>query len=600
MEKNEVFNKGKLGGRTLDTNQDEIVSMDHTSALIEESLPQSPETVMSKSREARQSRGIKFIRTIQDMKERFPNAKIYFHNDMDGFASSLIARELLTDLGFSVRAGDIFPLNHLMINEAKLDESNLFLFVDIKPPTTLPGNDNEGFGTLRNVLCVDHHITKNPIHLNSPNYFLFSTHNEEDELPPTATSLMAYLLYVSNIVNLSYPDFIKHEFLNLSKSIRYLVLQATIADYLHLLSDDIGPNQLKYHSSSQGIDVDLAIKLSIATSLLLGAKDSQMERFYDFYEEPLDNMSENFFLRRFKDRIAPVELIFSFAEHIRMVFDQFSAEVRKAISGEKITLEAQIRTDEDKLEMYEQAKISIELEDSTSSDGKEQKFYSQEIEKIRNRMSIDGKQLGKLVERLEKTSIKGVKGLALFIPIQPNEQTRGILSSLFYYEGWKNIVVEVSEQKSTWSSRGFNREELEDYMTIISMDSQKFNDFRLIDSAKRKYPGLLRTPELSIITGYSGGMGGRGKIYGGIITGQAIPALETNASVPPKMEENFGIIPDSKFWDPAVQVIKSRFFKDDDWFSVQIGGGSEFCNILKKHMDLLIVHLAGRSKTFRV
>ncbi|MDP6156689.1 MAG: hypothetical protein QGH39_12675 [Candidatus Thermoplasmatota archaeon] len=598
-EKNDYKNENSAK-RFLDIEKENKADPISISAGRNESVDITREKVNNESNDPPLSRGKKFINTLQNMKKRFPVAKIFFHNDMDGFASSLIAKELLNGLGFGIRAGDIFPLNHLMINEVKLDESNLYLFVDIKPPDPHPGTDQTGEESPPNVFCVDHHITNNPIHLNSPRFFLFSAHNEEDELPPTATSLMAYLLFGIVNPNLSYPDFIKHDFLKLSKRIRYLVLQATIADYLHLLSHDIGSNQLKFHTSSQGIDVDLVIKLSIATSLLLGKKDMQMGMFYDFYEEPLNNICENFFLDRFRERIAPVEVLFNFAEHIRIVFGQFSKEVFKGISEEKITLEATIKTDEDKLEMYLQANISIEMEDIVSSDMKEQKFYSQEIEKIRNRMAIDRKQLSKLAERLDKTCIKGVKGLALFIPRQPNEQTRGILSSLFYYEGWKNIVIEVSEQKSTWSSRGFNREELEKYLTIVSMDSQKFTDFRLADSATRKYPGLLSTPELSIITGYSGGMGGRGKIFGGIITGRAIPSLEKNTSARLETEEDFGIIPDSKFWDPAVQVIKTRFFKDDDWFSVQIGGGSESSNILKKHLDLLIVNLAGRNKTFRV
>jgi len=595
MEEDEDFihEMGERVQKTVDVNGNEPVK---PSAGLDESTWK--ESDMGDQGTSSPSRGKKFINTLQGKKEIFPRAKIFFHNDMDGFASSLLAKELLSRLGFTVTAKDIVPLNHLMINEAKLDEVNLFFFVDIKPPVSPPGTGLVNGGIPPNIFCVDHHITNDPLHLNSPNFFLFSAHNEEDELPPTATSLMAYLLYGSESRNIRYPDFIKYEFLKLAKSTRYLILQATIADYLHLLSDDIDYNQLKYHTSSQGIDVDMVIKLSIAISLLLGAKDTQMEQFYDFYEEPLNNLRENFFYERFKKRIAPVEVIFNFAEQIRTVFDRFSEEVYKKISEEKINLDAQIRTDKDKLDMYQQAKISVE-EDSASSHLEEQKFYSQEIEKISNRMAMDSKQLEKVDERLKKTRLKGVTGLALFIPTQPNEQTRGILSSLFYYEGWKNIVIEVSEQKSTWSSRGFNREELEEYMTIVSMDSQKFTDFRLADNATRKYPGLLSTPELNIITGYSGGMGGRGKIYGGIITGQAIPALNGDAATRPKLERDFGGIPDSKFWDPAVQVIKSRFFKDDDWYSVQIGGGSESCNILKKHMDLLIVHLAGRSKTVR-
>ena len=541
------------------------------------------------------------LRALAENVGRYPNAKIIFHNDMDGFASSLLAKHLLEAMGFNINVMNIIPISHVDMGKMALGGNFLYLFIDIRP--SLPVDEDSGISEIAgNIFCIDHHMTGPDSVFDTPNFFVFCEHSNEEIFPPTATSLVSFLLSVHNDWVDDYADLMKNGPERIPQNIWHLIIQATIADYLHLLSNDIGPNHLKTHTSVEDIDVDQYIKMSIATSLMLGVEGGREEFLIPFYEETLEKIDTRYFLERLVDRLHPVEVIFNFVEYVKRICEKFSAEVRKDIEDEERTLDMQIKKDEEQLELYRQAKVSAEKEGDPSNNEEEmeKERYSQEMGKIENRLNIDRNKLVKLSDNKNMTRLRNLRGLVLFIPRQGNEQTRGILSSLFYYEGFKNLIIEGTEQRSTWSSRGFNREELESFLTTISIDSRKFTDYKLADSAHEKYPGFISKPLVKITTGYSGGMGGRGKIFGGIITGQAVPALENFQENEGAITANLKDIPDSRFWGSAIQAIKDKFFKDDLWISIQMGGGGVSSSILKDDIDILILHLLGRNKTFRL
>ena len=543
--------------------------------------------------------GAGFIDSLRRMRSLYADAKIVFHSDMDGFASALIAKHLLERLGYNVVITKIVPAAHINITNVDMEEDLLYFFVDIRPPRT---GDN--------VFCVDHHMTNDTAGVLSGNYFLFSEQIDEEMIPPTATSLVAYLDHIQKGFSRDYQSFIRYGSGYISHSIWYLIIQATIADHLWLLSEDVGSNQLKKYTVSEDVDVDLCIKLSIAISLLLGRKKDEkdekekktdpMDVFYDFFREPLKNLDETYFLDRLKDRLQHVDAIFGFVDRINRTYGKFRDEIAQEMEREMGTLEIEIRTGEERLVGYQQAVDQIEKEGDAPSGEDEKGFYGAEIEKIRNRLSQDNNRLQKLKEIRDQIHLKPLEKLALFIPLQKNEQTRGILSSLFYYKGWKNTIIEVDEHKSTWSSRGFNREELKALLEIVSIDSREFTEYKLADSARKKYPGFVNKPDVVITTGYSGGMGGRGKIFGGIITGHAVPTMEANEDGGIEIGKGLKDLPDRRFWSPATQAIKSRFFKDDDWLTIQIGGGTVSCSILDNDVDMLIVHQLGITRTYRI
>jgi len=534
-----------------------------------------------------------FIDSLRRMRSRYAHAEIIFHSDMDGFASSLMAKHLLERLGYKVAISDIVPATHINVANIDMTGDLLYFFVDIRPPRS---GDN--------VFCVDHHMTNDTVSVCSENYFLFSEHIDEEMIPPTATSLMAYLNHMLKGFSEDYQTFIRRGSGDISHSIWYLIIQATIADHLWLLSEDVGPNQLKKYTMCEDVDVDLHIKLSIAISLLLGRekdeKTDPMDVFYEFFREPLENLDGTYFHSRLEGRLEHVEVIFGFIDRINRTYDEFRDGIAQEMEREIGTLEIELRTGEERLVHYQQAVDQIEKEGVTSNGEDEKEFYGKEIEKIRHRFIQDRTRLQKLKDIRVQTHFRPLEKLALFIPLQRNEQTRGILSSLLYYKGWKNTIIEVAEHKSTWSSRGFNREELEALLEIVSIDSREFTEYKLADSARKKYPGFVNRPDVMIMTGYSGGMGGRGKIFGGIITGQAVPTLEGGEEA--RIENGKGLknLPDRRFWSPAAQVIKTRFFKDNDWLTIQIGGGTVSCSILDNEVDMLIVHQLGISKTYRI
>ncbi len=581
-------------------NPERSFSVSNGSLKQQVSSPHGPQSVVHNDRDIDQgANGERFIASLRRMRSRYADAKIVFHSDMDGFAASLLAKHLLERLGYAVAVSDIAPATHINVANIDMEKDMLYFFVDIRP---VRSGDN--------IFCVDHHMTNDKISISSNNYFLFCEHMDVEMIPPTATSLMAYLDHISKSFSEDYQTFIKHGSEDISHSIWYLIIQATIADHLWLLSEDVGPNQLKRYTMGEYIDVDLCIKLSIAISLLLGRKKDEkdeedkktdpMDVFYEFFREPLANLDGTYFHDRLRDRLQHVEVIFGFIDRINRTYAEFRDGIAHEMEREIGTLEIELRTGEERLVHYQQAVDQIEKEGETSGGEGEKEFYDKEIEKIRHRFTQDSNRLQKLKDIRVQTHFRPLEKLALFMPLQRNEQTRGILSSLLYYKGWKNTIIEVAEHKSTWSSRGFNREELEALLEIVSIDSREFTDYKLADSARKKYPGFVNRPDVMIMTGYSGGMGGRGKIFGGIITGQAVPTLEGGEEARIENVKGLKNLPDRRFWSPAAQVIKTRFFKDNDWLTIQIGGGTVSCSILDNEVDMLIVHQLGISKTYRI
>ncbi len=546
--------------------------------------------------------GIRFLDALGDAQKRYPCARIVFHNDMDGFASSLIAHGLLRRMGYKVDPKTALPCTHIEVPNIDMKNEMLHFFVDIRPQSSSdPGKGPGSIG--ENVFCVDHHIARDSREVSSSNFFIFCTHEEEGEFPPTATSLMSYLLCLEESRDEDYHSFMRCRHSNVPPSLRYLILQATIADHLWLLSKDIPPNPLKLFTVGQKIDVELYIRLSIATSLMLGRKKDRMKGLTELYGIPLEEVDDGKFLVKLEPLLGSVEAIFGFVERVRKIFEELSGEVMGEIHREMSTIEIRMGNDGERLTQYRDVLVEAETEGGSSS--REKDFYTQESQKIGSRLAADGKRYDMLKQLRAYAGLGSLRGLALFVPSQENEQTRGILSSLLYYFGWKNIIIEGSDEKSTWSSRGWGREYLEELLTTVTIDSPKeFDEYRLTDIAKKKHPDIMEeeggVPSVTIISGYSGGMGGRGKIFGGIITGQALPPMDAVEEGDPDVDREIDELPERRFWSPAVQAIRNRFFEDNGWLTIQVGGGRMSSSILENKFDILIVHFMGSSRTFRV
>lgn len=547
--------------------------------------------------------GSRFLGALKEARDRFNQAMIVFHNDMDGFASSLLAYHLLAGMGYSIRIEEIEPSTHIEIANKKFKQDCLYLFVDIRPRRGQ--HEKDGGDIPDHFFCVDHHISRDREEILSPRYFIFCTHDDADEFPPTATSLMAYLLYLKDERRDDYHSFMRRHHSEVSPALRYLILQATIADHLWLLSGDAPYNGLKEVTTRDNVDVELHVRLSITTSLMLGRSKKRMEGLSDLYSLGLDELNEGLFRSRLQQHMSSVEAIFGFVERIRGLSGELSEEVSEEIRKEVSTIETRGINDEERLKEYREGLLRAEEEGGATD--REAEFYSQETQKIENRLNADTKRRNVLADHLILAGLGSLEGLALFLPPQENEQTRGILASLLYFYGWKNIIIEGSEERSTWSSRGFMRVELERLLTTVTIRSpREFDEFKLTDDAIKKHPDIVAetglTPEIRIISGYSGGMGGRGKIFGGIITGQALPPgpLPLHEEGSPEMMEDPGELPDRKYWSPAVQAIRNRFFEDNRWLTIQVGGGRLYSSILENKFDLLIVHFVGTTRTLRM
>jgi len=94
-------------------------------------------------------------------------------------------------------------------------------------------------------------------------------------------------------------------------------------------------------------------------------------------------------------------------------------------------------------------------------------------------------------------------------------------------------------------------------------------------------------------------MGGRSKIFGGIVS-SSIHLDKANINSFEMMQGKSALsdIPHQRYWRPTIQAIKEKF-KANDWFTVQVEGGSLKGNIIENEWELLLFHLVGKNRTTR-
>ena len=117
-----------------------------------------------------------FLENLRSLKDDYPNAAIYFHNDMDGLASAIIAKDLLVSMGYHVTPKEMVPITHIDREHIVKDPTILSLYLDIHPTYEA-----------ENVLCVDHHgqETKN---LDKSRWFVLPPGEDDGEFPTVTAS----------------------------------------------------------------------------------------------------------------------------------------------------------------------------------------------------------------------------------------------------------------------------------------------------------------------------------------------------------------------------------------------------------------------------
>ncbi len=565
--------------------------------------------------------GLQFLEYLQKRKETYRAVKLYFHNDMDGFASSLLVNHLLTKIGYEIPLENIHPLAHVNLNNVAIDEQHLFFFVDIRPPSSafkessLAGEDRP---FMENVFCVDHHTT-----LDSPlsphaNFFLYN-YEIDDILPSTATFLMYYLVMLEKGIRGTYGALMREWMTNPPMNTRYLLLQATIADHLHLLSEKLPNNPLRYLSNLLIEDMDAYVLLSITTSLLLGGDGGHMDMFRQLYSEALGNINQELMAQKLENNLSQVLSLFEFVDILMKKRKEFIDDMAKDMDGEIQRTEAGISGMTDTLNNYNTAadKIKEELSFQNIAMGK-LKDLRNDYMGIREQMTRLENQIGIELGRLEKQKVlryhlvaEGDINLSVFLPPQNNDQVRGILSSLLFYHGNNNIIIEEKTSKAVWSSRGYEGKELESFLTTVSVDMEKLMELKEHQEAVEEFKGdptiiekleldERSPPLISVENRYIGQMGGRSRIFGGIITSNVTLDASTLVQDRGGNElQSILTVPHQRFWISTIQAIKEKF-KESQWFTVQVEGGASLGEILSDQWELLLMHFMGNRMSYRI
>lgn len=548
---------------------------------------------------------------------------------MDGIAAALLANYLLTKMGYQVEVENVRPTSHYNLESIELDREDLYFFVDIRPPPIAVNvggakgisqhPDQKNDAIYKNVFCVDHHTTPDTPPSPIPNFFL---HNYESDtiLPSTATFLMYYLIMVEKGIEKSYDDTLDEWMNSPPKNTIYLLLQAVIADHIHLLSEISHENPLRTFTRRHLDDkLDNYVKLSITTSLLLGRKQEPMSQFSKLLSIPLGQIDETMFNGMMKGKMNGVERLFKFVNELKKQIEEFFHNTQQELGDQISTLREEINSRNEMLEKFHQAMKLGEMEmdeqhyptretmENTADIEKtaiQQKKMERERERERARLKI-------LEAKQDVTKIEDSRGLAIFLPPQENDQVRGILSSLLFHNGLNNIVLEEKSSNAVWSSRGYGGEQLERFLTTVSVDFKEMVEFREYHEAREKLietdPALLSTldmdsnyePNITIENRYVGQMGGRCKIFGGIVSSSIhLDNTHTNTFEMGLGSGSLDAIPHQRYWRPTIQAIKEKF-KKNDWFTVQVEGGSLNGNIIKDKWELLLFHFVGKNLTTR-
>ncbi len=561
-----------------------------------------------------------FLRSLKLENKKIQKASIIFHNDADGLFSGILARNLLRRFGYEVSPVDMHPISHLELPGIKYEQDMIYLYVDIQPV-----NRKE------NIYCIDHHLYDGKTYEFSENNLIYSPENIEREFPTTSALLVIYLNYVNNHGILSFVDYINEKIWAQDELNRLLVILCAIADNLWLLSKYSEIYKLRDWIKELHMSERKLIKLSMAVSILLG-KESDCDRIVKiFSEKPLEFFNEAFLESAVESISVEIDNLYKFARTMGEDSEKFIEASIREVTEEIDRLEGQIQRTRDTIANYRKAmpiglrnnpRAALEMletvGDREKPKWKQIEFYGIEIERLENNVESLLNRLEYYKEKKNLISGEKIPGICLFMPKQSSEQVKGIMSSLLYYFGFRNIVIEEFEHYAVWGARGFARDELESELTTLTFDRHTLEVYRSIEDDSKALPktyqrSLNISQNVTFDYKYIGGMGGRGRVYGGFIKGK-VPLLFAFLESP-KVEKMMNKLQElikhgqlsaalkglteGESQVPTAQALRSKF-KTRNWVTIQVLAGTRSGDILLGDLGMVIAWLSGVSNELSI
>jgi hypothetical protein len=559
-----------------------------------------------------------FLDNLRNLKEEFPNAAIYFHNDMDGIASAIIAKDILQEFGYNITSKEMIPITHIEREHIVKDPTILSLYLDIHP-TYEAGN----------VLCVDHHGGDSK-KLDPARWFVLPPTEEGGEYPTVTASLVAYLQHLSECEFIDYWDFIGEKHWAKDQYYRWLVLLSMVSDHLWLLSRQTESRVLNnWTDELQFIEKDV-ILISMGISLLLGGEDRGMDSLRVMMDEEPTGDIEDFFKEVVKEITSETNNLFIFARELDYEVRQMllikSQELNAAISNAnedilranstinnyRKAMPRELRNASSKAKLMEMLKT---VADKDKLKWKQIEFYGTEIDKLETHIASTTKRLELLMEKYQAITPNNIPGICLFINKQESEQVKGILASLLYYFGWDNIVVEETEHYALWGARGYDQDYLEEELGTYNFNRELLESYTNIEEFARDLPNVYRksladAQQLVLGKEYKGQIGGRGNIFGGNIKGKVPQLFSTldSGNIEGKIKElidhsELGLaikgLTEGDSMVSTSQALRSKF-KHTNWITIQVLGGSKAGNILSGEVGVILAWIMGENREIRI
>ncbi len=551
-----------------------------------------------------------FLDRIVLKKKDCNGINIYFDNDMDGFASAIFSRDIMISIGFDIRDIKLFPITHLERVHLKPDPCALLLFVDVQPLEFTPLT-----------FCIDHHqVISGNIHENA---FIYPPERLDPIYPTACTILTAYMLYVAEGGASDFDGYIQNMEWTKREFVKILFMLGAVSDNTWMLSKHSDKKLLQEWVQQVGVrEKDLLVN-SMGISLVLGLEDGRLKGLEPILEKGLDSIDTDFLEKTLRGMTKKANNLFIFAREMDYEVRRFihSEQLQVAESIEKY--KSQIQRDEATVENYIKAMpreirrqtdrtIMLEMLHTVANRDKVKwkqiEFYGKEIQKLEGRITSNGKRLDALKKKRADISIQNIPGICLFISKQGSGQVKGILASLLYYFGWRNIVIEETEHFALWGARGFQQSYLEGELATFTIDKKLLESYTSMEDVSRELPNALRKSvtskkALNLQKRYVGGIGGRGTIFGGDIKGK-VPQLFSSMderSIDKKVEElvshgEFGLairgLTEGESEVSTSSALRSKF-KSTNWITVQVTGGPESGDILELEIGVILAWLGG-------
>ena len=163
-------------------------------------------------------------------------------------------------------------------------------------------------------------------------------------------------------------------------------------------------------------------------------------------------------------------------------------------------------------------------------------FYATEVPRLMKVIEGNRRRLEMLKEKKRMVFPEVINGICVFIAGQRSSQVKGILSSLIYYLGRRNLIIEEGDHAAVWGARGFSRDFLESELTTLQVDRHALGLQTSMDNLADHVPKAFKqvlniTKNITIQKQYMGGMGGRGLIFGGNINLNSLPLMRVTPLV---------------------------------------------------------------------